>query len=255
MKTMATAQQKGGVGKTAGLVHIAHVALERGLNVAVIDLDTQGNASDTLSAFESGVSTSSLFRPLTEEEQGRLSLQEGAAPRMALIRADDQLADLEDLDLEVAAENFNATVEWLGAQGYDLCLIDTPPSLGKALTLALYSANYVLSPIQLKVYSLKGIQKMERVIGNIRQFNPGLKFLGMVPSMLERRKARQVANLERLKADYPQLILPEIGLRDSIDEAVEEGVPVWRIKKTAARAATKEMRALAQCVFEKMGIE
>ena len=254
MKRMATAQQKGGVGKTAGLIHIAHRALERGLRVAVIDLDTQGNATDTLTEYACGVSTSALFRGLSAAEMANIALEDTAAPRLTLIAADPGLADLEDMQIEQVANHFNSAVDWIGGQGYDLCLIDTPPSLGKALTLALFASEFVISPIQLKVYSLKGIEKMNRVIGNMREYNPDLKFLGMVPSMLDRRMRRQVENLEKLKASYPQLILPEIRLRGCIDEAIEEGIPVWRIKKTSARAAAKEMRALADCVFEKMGV-
>lgn len=255
MKRLATAQQKGGVGKTAELIHIAYVGLEQGLRVAFIDLDTQGNGSLTLNEYSSGVATSALFRGLTTDEQSRLALDGSDAPRLSLIAADPGLADLEDMSIEDVAEHFGAAVDWLGEQGYDLCLFDTPPSLGKALTLALYAAEFVISPIQLKVYSMSGIQKMNLVIGNMRQYNPGLKFLGMVPSMLERGKKRQMQNLAQLQADFPQLILPEIGMKDSIDEAVEECVPVWKIKKTAARSAAKEMRALANTVFEKMGIQ
>jgi chromosome partitioning protein len=45
-----------------------------------------------------------------------------------------------------------------------------------------------------------------------------------------------------------------IGLRSSIADALASGVPVWKIKKTAARKATLEIRALAAYVYEKMEI-
>jgi chromosome partitioning protein len=45
-----------------------------------------------------------------------------------------------------------------------------------------------------------------------------------------------------------------IGLRSSIADALASGVPVWKIKKTAARKTTQEVRALAAYVFEKMEI-
>ena len=66
MKTLVTAIQKGGQGKTFATCHPAFDFLERGLRVAVIDLDTQGNASFTLSQYQSGYAASQLFsgRPM-----------------------------------------------------------------------------------------------------------------------------------------------------------------------------------------------
>ena len=61
MKTLVTAIQKGGQGKTFATCHLAFDFQERGLRVAVIDLDTQGNASFTLSAHQSGYLASQLF--------------------------------------------------------------------------------------------------------------------------------------------------------------------------------------------------
>ena len=61
MKTLVAANQKGGVGKTSMLVHLAFDFLERGLRVVVVDLDTQANASYTLQAHQSGLVASALF--------------------------------------------------------------------------------------------------------------------------------------------------------------------------------------------------
>ena len=61
MKTLVTAIQKGGQGKTFATCHLAFDFQERGLRVAVIDLDTQGNASWTLAGHDSGYPASRMF--------------------------------------------------------------------------------------------------------------------------------------------------------------------------------------------------
>ena len=147
-----------------------------------------------------------------------------------------------------------ATDKRLG-EFFDVCLIDTAPSLGVAMTAAVLTADYMLSPIEMEAYSLQGMKKMVAVISNLRKQNPKLRFLGMVPNKVDARKPRHVNNLATLQQAYPQLILPfSIGARDSIAEALGEQMPVWKIKKTAARKATQEVRALADYVFTKMEI-
>ena len=176
------------------------------------------------------------------------------AVRLALIAADANLANLDKMELSQAAAALRASVAALG-EFFDVCLIDTAPSLGVAMTAAVLTADYMLSPIEMEAYSLQGMKKMVAVISNLRKQNPKLRFLGMVPNKVDARKPRHVNNLATLQQAYPQLILPfSIGARDSIAEALGEQMPVWKIKKTAARKATQEVRALADYVFTKMEI-
>lgn len=77
MKTLVTAIQKGGQGKTFATCHLAFDFLERGLRVAVIDLDTQGNASFTLSAYQSGYLASQLFTGNTDDLRYWFGKREG----------------------------------------------------------------------------------------------------------------------------------------------------------------------------------
>lgn len=248
MKTLITANQKGGVGKTATLVHLAYDFHERGQQVAVIDLDTQANASYTLNDFRSGLLASQFFNggphSMDQEHNG-----------MFLIESDAALADMETMPVNQAGERLRAGINALAEQGFDLCLIDTAPSLGVSLAAALIAADYVLSPIELEAYSMQGIEKMAAAITHIRQANPGLQFLGMVPSKVDSRNPRHGRHLDQLRQAYPQLIIPaSIGLRSSIADALASRIPVWKIKKTAARKAAKEVRALANLVFQKMEI-
>ena len=98
MKTLVTAIQKGGQGKTFATCHLAFDFLERGLRVAVIDLDTQGNASFTLSAYQSGYLASQLFTGDTDDLRYWFGKREGeseaqhvsektVAPRHGRVRA------------------------------------------------------------------------------------------------------------------------------------------------------------------------
>lgn len=250
MKTLVTANQKGGVGKTATLVHLAFDFAERGLKVAVIDLDTQANASFTLKTYRSGVTASSMF-----SNESIVSQISDENINMMLIESDAGLADLEKMALPDAARNFQKAIAELDAKGFDVCLMDTAPSLGVAMAAALLSADYVLSPIELEAYSIQGIHQMVTTIVNIRKVNKKLKFIGMVPSKVDSRNPRHGRHLNELNTAYPSMMVPlSVGLRSSIPDALASCSPVWKIKKTAARVAAKEVRALAAYVFTQMEI-
>jgi chromosome partitioning protein len=257
MKTLVVANQKGGVGKTSTLVHLAFDFLEQGLKVVVIDLDTQANASYTLQSFRSGLVASELFAdvPTGSWPQTAIDVTAPNSPRMTLIASDVGLANLEKMSLPEAGAKFRDAIKALDAQSFDACLIDTAPSLGVGMAAALLAADYVLSPIELEAYSIQGIKQMVTTIAHLRKANPKLKFLGMVPSKVDARNPRHARHLEELERAYPQLMIPTgVGLRSSIADALASRVPVWKIKKTAARKATQEIRALAAHVFEKMEI-
>lgn len=250
MKTLVVANQKGGVGKTATLVHLAWYAAEQGAKVVVVDLDTQGNASYTLSKFDTKIGASSLLQGGGIPEIG---LEEKG---IRLINADARLADTEKMNVNLAAENFRKSLQSLEAQGFDLCLIDTAPSLGITMAVALMAGGYVLSPIELEAYSIQGIQKMLVTVNNIRKVNRSLSFVGMVPSKVDGRNPRHKRHLAELVAAYPKWIAPNhIGLRSSIADALASKRPVWEIKKTAARKAASEVQNLASDVFSKMGVQ
>ena len=254
MKTLVTANQKGGVGKTSTLVHLAFDFFERReLRVAVIDLDTQANASWTLQQHKSGQVASTLFDANNDGFREFVE-QLPPGPLMRLIESDAKLADMERRNIGEASQNFKKNLAAL-REVFDVVLIDTAPSLGVSMAAALFAADYVLSPIELEAYSIQGIKKMVTTIANVRKTNKTLQFLGMMPSKVDARNPRHARHLEELERAYPQLMIPaRIGLRSSIADALATGVPVWKIKKTAARKAAQEVRALANYVFERLEI-
>ena len=252
MKTLAVAIQKGGQGKTMSTCHLAFDGADRGLRVVVIDLDPQGNASYTLEAHACGLLASQMFDDSADLVPSYFAGRDTSG--ITLIHNDDGLANIEKLDLEVAAHLLRTHVEAL-SEFFDVCLIDTPPFLSNVMASALLSADFVLSPVELEPYSLQGMEKMVAVIQNLRQANPELQFIGMLPNRYNVKIPRQVENMAVLREAYGDLVMPfDIRQRDSIAEALGSQIPVWKVPKTAARVASKEVRTMTQYVFEKMEV-
>ena len=262
MKTLVCANQKGGVGKTTILVHMAFFFAEQGERTAVIDVDHQMNASFTLSEYSVGVSSSKAFtEPKASGEKISTAIkkrQENCSTSntdIFLIEADAALLSLDDVKADRLAKNLAIILKALEESGIDIVLIDTPPALVSRFAAALMVADNVISPIELEVYSLQGIAKMLTTIRNIRDnSNRKLGFLGMLPSRVVNSNPRHREHLKELETTYPDLLIPlAISQRGSIADAVSLKVPVWSIKKTAARAAAKEMKALGDYILAKLG--
>lgn len=249
MKTLVIANQKGGVGKTTLLVHMAHYAAEEGNRVLVVDLDPQCNTSGSLEAFATGIAASALFdsKPI----QCALSTE----AHITLIGADAGLLQVDRAKPEVI-QTFVGHLRCLSDSGrFDLCLIDTAPALGLRMVAAVTAASHIISPIELQTYSIEGITAMLKTIYGIRQrLNPTLKILGVLPSRVNSHSPAQKANLVSLLRSYPDLVVRKaILLRTSIAEAAGVKRPVWAMPKTSAREAGREMKGVIAHLIEIMG--
>lgn len=251
MKKIAVAIQKGGVGKTATSVHLAFDFFEnKKLRVAFIDLDPQGNASLTLRNYVSKLSSIDLFSNV--DIDSHFSSLNKAEPTLKLISSSKKLVDLANKDINEAAKVFSSNLDRFN-EYFDVVLIDTAPSLNNAMVAALYTADFVLSPINLDVYSIQGIQMMSATISSIKKANnKKLVFLGMLPSKVDSRNSSHKKHLSQLREKYPSLITPvHMGYRQRVEDALADGVPVWKIKKTSAREAGKEFLRIADFVFDR----
>lgn len=245
MKIIAVANQKGGVGKTNCTVHTAFDFQERKLRVLFVDLDPQGNASFTLDNFKSKIVASDLFF----KDNVKI---EPNSEGITLISGDIKLIDVEKMSISEVGNRLVENLD-LNADSYDVCIIDTGPTLCVRLTAALFVSDYVFCPIEVEAYSMLGVDLMKRTIGNMSKANPNLINLGLVPSRVDKRNPLHVRNLESLQANHSDQLMPMvIGQRSSVGDALFKKTPVWKIRKSAARVAAKELRALAEHLFIKM---
>ena len=193
-RVFTIANQKGGVGKTTTAVNMAAALALQGLNVLVIDLDPQGNASTAL-GIEHRPGTASSYEVLIGEITLESALQRSPHnERLYCVPATIDLAGAEiELVSMVAREtrlrNALATLK-------DHNFIDCPPSLGLLTINALVAAPEVLIPIQCEYYALEGVGQLLRNIEMVKaHLNPQLDVTTVVLTMYDGRTklADQVA--------------------------------------------------------------
>lgn len=250
MSIVVFANMKGGVGKSTLTVHFARWLTERrAQRVAVIDLDSQRNATSALQRHDSGVRAASLFSPAPLPEAARTAL----AQPLAVFAGSTQLVDV---DLQSAAQvipPFVAHVRAIAA-GADVVVIDTPPAPGLRMAAALMAAQAVACPIELEDFSLEGVQDMLRTVQGIRAaHNPQLALLGLVVNRFNVHSKRQKEALTALLARHHHLIVPaRVANRTAIPEAIAEGVSLWQLRKSSARDAAAELEQVFGHLWQRM---
>jgi chromosome partitioning protein len=244
MNTIVINNQKGGVGKTTLAVHLAWFMAEAGHRVLMIDVDAQGNATDTLKHHAGPTSAAHLFRP-----EARIVAGDG----ITLAPADSSLTDV-DRGNAAAVMTLKQNLANVSEQ-FDICVIDTPPSLGLRSVACLVAASHVLAPIYLEDYSVKGVKGlMQTVIGVQRHYGrDDTRFLGLLPSNFNTKSPRQRTHLEQLLREAGKYVFPgHIVARDGYAEAVAERVPVWSLKRRSAQEAGREIRAVLSKIVERL---
>jgi chromosome partitioning protein len=158
---ISVANQKGGVGKTTSVINLsAALAKVYGLRILAIDMDPQGHLALSL-----GIDTHDTSATITSALIGARALdevvRETQIPGLHVVPSNDSLAATEDrISRQPGREGVLASVLAGIGQRFDGIIIDTPPSLGVLTFNSIYAADYLLIPIQPRLYSIDGLRRL-----------------------------------------------------------------------------------------------
>lgn len=208
MKTIAIANQKGGVGKTTTTMNMGISLAQSGFRVLMVDFDPQRNLTTYLGCRESEKTqaniASILDKVMNDQEvlpgEGILHHEEG----VDFVPSDSSLAVVEVMiGSAMCREVLLRTYLEPYQNKYDYCLIDCNPALGYLTVNALAAADSVLIPVQPHQFALDGMKELMLSIGKAkRKINPKLAVEGIVLTLVDHRTnlAKEVS--ETLRATY-----------------------------------------------------
>ncbi len=251
VKTIAIANQKGGVGKTTTAINLSSCIAEAGKKVLVIDMDPQGNCT---SGF--GIRKNELENTLYELIIGECTLREcimnvNSVKNLKIIPSNVNLAgaEIDLLDLNDREYVLKNEIDYI-KDNYDYIIIDCPPSLNMLTVNALTTADSVLVPIQCEYYALEGISQLINTIDLIHdRLNENLKIEGVVFTMFDARTNLSTDVVKNVQDNLDVKVYNSIIPRNvRLAEAPSNGLPI-NIYDSSSTGA-KSYKNLAKEIME-----
>ncbi len=171
---LAIASRKGGCAKTSAAVTLAGVWAEEGKRVLVVDVDSQGSASRWLGVDDDG---GELLAALVDGAE--LPSVATNIEGVELAPSGVRMANLDRALASTPGAEFVLREALEKVKGFDVIIVDCPPSLGASTVAALTAAQWVASPVA-GAMSLDGLEEIRDLVALIRRrLNPALKWAGV----------------------------------------------------------------------------
>lgn len=228
----ALANQKGGVGKTTLTLLLGAELAHAGQRVLVVDCDPQASATHALGIdAREAMSVADVML-----EPKRFALAEAIQPTSwGLDLAPSEIALARKEAQRTVADEHVLSRQLRAVSGYDVVLLDCPPSLGSLTVNALTAADRLVIVTEPGLLALQGMSDLLETVDVIQQdLNPALEVAGVIINLADRTSVAidRVREVREFFGDA-QVWEPVVPRWVIAREAIEEGRPLRELAKTA----------------------